>query len=466
MNEITDNKVLIIAGEFPPIKTIGRIRTAKFVQHIKTLGWTPIVLTLGINKENHDTSLDGEIPPDVKIYRVDKPDLEKILVKKIKKLLKKETTNDLAGKKTISQNSITLANSAPTKSKKLLDWPIQLFKNTLKYLVYIPDDFNLWAMKAEQTAEQILKEHKIDLIYTSLPPFSACHIGYKIKKKYHIPWVVDYRDLWHGDVLREWVPIIRQKLELQLEKFYMRQADVIISVSKQKTEFLKKLHPKSKAKWETITNGYDTEIFEPLLSKSRQTDKYINFVYTGRLFKNRRGYAFAEALGQLCKENPNLKDEVKVHILGGVSPEIQNRYNELLNEYDIVDMYNFTGDISYQKAMEAQVNADYLLLIVDTGTTSDGVIPGKLFEYIASRRPIFALTDPGATQEIIENAHVGVVVPAESVEECKLKLNELLKTSPPEKLEANETYLMQFDRKKLSEKLVLIFNNIYKSYFG
>jgi len=262
--------------------------------------------------------------------------------------------------------------------------------------------------------------------------------------------------------LREWIPTARQKLELFYEQRYMGKADAIISVSEQKTAFLKKLHPKSKAIWETITNGYDNEVFEPLLAKLRQTNEYINFVYTGRLFKNRKGYAFAEALGQLCLENTDLKNKVRVHILGGVTDEIQHRYNQILQQYDIEECYIFTGDISYQKAMAAQVNADHLLLIVDTGLTSDGVIPGKLFEYIASRRPIFALTDPGATQEIIEKSGSGIVVPAESIEQCKIELRKVLQEPVKDNYQADLVYLEQFDRKVLTARLARLFDQIKK----
>jgi len=459
---LNSKKVLIVAGEFPPIKTIGRIRTAKFTQHLRNYGWTPIILSIEPTAETYDSSLENEIATGIQVYRVPKPDIEKFLVNKIKKILGKTEKN----KALHTSATITDLKLHPTNhenqgsSNKLFNACLNLFKNLLKYIIYLPDDYNVWAYNANKIADQICKEHNISIVYTSLPPFSACHIGYKIKKKHNIPWVVDYRDLWYGDVLREWIPLVRQKLELILEKFYMRQADVIISVSEQKTEYLKKLHPTTKARWETVTNGYDTEIFEPLLALPRKKDQYINFVYTGRLFKNRRGYAFAEALGQLCLEDFSLKDRVRVHILGGVSPEIKARYDEILTSYDIKLTYIFTGDIGYQQSMEAQVNADYLLLIVDTGITSDGVIPGKLFEYIASRRPIFALTDPGATQEIIEKANVGVVVPAESTEQCKIKLKAILQSNPPETIQVDEIYLQQFDRKKLSEKLADIFNNI------
>ena len=460
MSQADNKKVLIIAGEYPPIKTIGRLRTAKFSQHLLANGWTPIIVTLETDANTHDSSLENEIPQGLEIYRVKKPDLEKIIVNKIKALLNKPPEKSAV---TLSKNAdIKPQNEqiSPKQGFSPRDSAIHLFKQILKYLVYIPDDFNLWAYQAEKVAEEICKKHDIAVIYTTLPPFSSCHVGYKIKQKFNIPWVVDYRDLWYGDVLREWIPTFRQKIELLLEKRYMHKADAIISVSEQKTEFLQKLIPDSKALWETITNGYDNEIFEPLLAQPRKTDEYINFVYTGRLFKNRRGYAFAEALGQLCKETPELKKQVRVHILGGVAPEIQQQYQRILQQYDITENYNFTGDISYHKAMQAQVDTDYLLLIVDTGMTSDGVIPGKLFEYIASRRPIFALTDPGATQEIIEKSGAGIVVPAESVEHCKKALKKLLQQDIADSYQPDEDYLKQFDRKILTARLANLFNHV------
>lgn len=451
--------VLVIAGEFPPIKTIGRIRTAKFVQHLKNEGWNPVVLTITTTDSTHDTSLENEIPQNIPVFRTEKTDLELTLVKFLKSA---QITKNNASiiPEAIEQPQVTNKSQNSSYKNALKEKLICTFKNTLKYLVYIPDDFNFWSLKSQKLAEKICTDYEINIVYTSLPPFSSCFLGYRLKSKFNIPWVVDYRDLWYGDVLREWLPSWRQKLELTIERFLIRKADAIISVSEQKTEFLKKLLPNTGAMWSTITNGYDTDIFGPLLNKTRKTNQYLNFVYTGRLFKNRRGYAFAEAIGQLCQETPELKNKIRVHIIGGVALEIQNRYNELLTQYDINELYNFTGDISYQEAMETQINADYLLLIVDTGATSDGVIPGKLFEYIATRRPIFALTDPGATQEIIEKSHAGIVVPAESVIECKNKLKSLLNGSVPEKLDLDENYLAQFDRVQLTKRLAALFDNL------
>ncbi len=337
---------------------------------------------------------------------------------------------------------------------------INLFKWLVRNWIEIPDSFVLWSRSALKLVAERLEKERFDVVVTTLPPFSGARIGYRLKKDYNIPWVMDYRDLWYGDVLREWIGPVRRRLELRSERRYARTCDAIVGVSAEKTEFLRELHPRSPARFETITNGYDPEIYEPFLGEPRVPDETIDFVFTGRLFKNRRGYAFAEALGRLAEDDPSLRRRVRVHMLGGVSAEILGRYEEIIEQYRLHDVFIFRGDVPYHEAMRAQVQCDYLLLIVDTGTTSAGVIPGKLFEYVAARRPIFALTDPGATQAIIERGKLGSVVPAESVEQCKDALALWLKREVPETLEADWDYLSQFERRRLSERFLRLLQDV------
>jgi hypothetical protein len=88
------------------------------------------------------------------------------------------------------------------------------------------------------------------------------------------------------------------------------------------------------------------------------------------------------------------------------------------------------------------------------------VIPGKLFEYVGAKRPIFALCDPGATAKIIEAGRLGTVVPAEDVQACKVALRAILQAPVPEKLDADQAYLAQFDRRKLAAQLADLFDQL------
>lgn len=450
--------VLMVAGEFPPIKTIGRIRTTKFITHLKAHGWRAIVLTIAPNGTSAiaDPALESEIPPGLEVHRVPYPDLEAAIARLAKRVLRR-------GER--SPGPIEEAARAPATGEQphatsgLMDRLHGGVRHVLRNYVEVPDSYNLWARRAARAAERICARHPVDLVYTTLPPFSAAWVGHSLRVRHGLPWVADYRDLWTGDVLREWLPAWRSRLERGMERGLLRRADAIIAVSEQKTEYLRRLHARPHIRWATITNGYDMEEFAGI-SRRPRGDGRIQFVFTGRLFKNRCGYAFAEALGQLKQDRPDLVAPVQVRFLGAVSPEIRQRFDEIIGRYGLAGQFEFAGDVPHAEAKQAQVDADYLLLIVDTGATSDGVIPGKLFEYVAARRPIFALTDPGATATIIRQGRLGHVVNAEDVAGCRALLGEVLARPVPERLDADENYLGQFERRELTRKLAQLFDEV------
>lgn len=456
-----DKTLLVIAGEFPPLKTIGRIRTVKFVDQLRAHGWRAIVVTLAPSgsEPNYDAKLLAEITDDLEVIRLPLPDIEGQIAGIAKKLLGRPST--LAAAPSAIQSSPQPGTTvARHESGGFLDKAHSAVRWFLKNFVFIPDDYRPWAKAVAEECQRLCAERKVDAIYTTLPPFSSIFAGYELRKATGLPWLVDYRDLWYGDVLREWLPDWRKRLEFRMEKKLLQEADVVITVSEPKTDYMKRLHPHIKARWETLTNGYDVDIYGERARTRPVGQGPIEFVYTGRLFKNRRGYAFAEALGRIHQTDRQLAETVRVHILGGVDPEIRARYDEILKRYGIAHLYDFAGDVAYNDAMNAQINCDYLLLIVDTGETSDGVIPGKLFEYVAARRPIFALCDAGATQQIIERAGLGKAVPAESAEACEAMLREWLARPVPEEVAADNDYLAQFDRRAITQRLAALLDEV------
>lgn len=441
--------LLVIAGEFPPLKTIGRIRTAKFVEHLRTHGWESIVVTLEPSGQepNYDPSLVAEIAEGIEVIRLPLPDYEAKIGQLAKRLLRRGHSAAPPAKSGAASPSVAPKIGA---RRALLDCAHDMVHGFLNQFVFIPDSYAPWARAATKACLRLCAERKIDAIYTTLPPFSSAYVGYDLRRATGLPWIVDYRDLWYGDVLREWLPGWRKRLEFRIEQRLLRVADAIVTVSEPKTDYMRRLHPNLNARWATLTNGYDEDLYKNRARTRQVGQGPIEFVYTGRLFKNRRGYAFAEALGRLHQTHPAQAENIRVRILGGVAPEIRARYDEILARHAITHLYDFAGDVDYHTAMAAQINCDYLLLIVDTGETSDGVIPGKLFEYVAARRPIFALCDPGVTQQIIERAGLGKAVAAESVDDCEAMLQEWITQAVPERVEADEAYLAQFDRRAIT----------------
>ncbi|HSK41403.1 MAG TPA: glycosyltransferase [Arenibaculum sp.] len=453
----TPRHVLMVAAEFPPVKTIGRLRTMKFIEHLRAHGWSATVLTVAMNGTSivADPALEHEIPAGTPVHRTACPDLEALAADCAKRVLGRHRAKGDAGDPPAAGTVPAAAREQP-----VMDRLHATMTSCLRNTVHVPDPYILWVPGAIRAGLRICRERKVDAIHTTLPPFSAALIGNRLKRRTGLPWIVDYRDLWFGDVLRDWVPPVRRRLELWLERRWIAPADAIVAVSAEKTEFLRTLHAGRDRILETITNGYDAEEFADIGAYRRQDPATISFVFTGRLFKNRQGYAFAEALGRLKAERPDLAAAARVFFYGGVSPEIRARYDEILARHDLAGQVRFAGDVPHAEAKAAQVNADYLLLIVDTGETSDGVIPGKLFEYVAAGRPIFALTDPGATATIIRRGRLGRVVDARDVEGCRNALADLLSRPVPERLDADADYLGQFDRRAVTARLAGLLDRV------
>lgn len=458
-----EKTLLVIAGEFPPLKTIGRIRTVKFVDQLRAHGWHTIVVTIAPSgsEPNFDARLSSEIAEGVEVIRLPLPDIEGRIAGLVKRLLGRPVGSSGKGMGAgVQAAPVPRASTSPRGGGGVFEQAHASLRWLLKNLVFIPDDYRPWSRAVVTECQRLCATRKIDAIYTTLPPFSSMFAGYALRKSTGLPWLVDYRDLWFGDVLREWLPAWRKRLEFRMEKKLLQAADVVITVSEPKTAYMRRLHPTIGARWETLTNGYDIDVYGDRVRTRALGCGPIEFVYTGRLFKNRRGYAFAEALGRIHRSHPALAENVRVRILGGIEPEIRARYDEILARHGISHLYDFAGDVAYDDAMNAQINCDYLLLIVDTGETSDGVIPGKLFEYVAARRPIFALCDAGATQQIIERAGLGQAVPAESVEGCEALLREWLARPVPDVLAADDDYLAQFDRRAITARLARLLDEV------
>lgn len=462
MNAPPLRTVLIVAAEFPPLKTIGRIRTVKFVEHLRQHGWHSIVVTLQPSKGEpiYDPTLMSEIPAGTEVIRLPLVTFDERITSLGKRLLRRNVPP--ARKEPC--NGHPAAPSASRSGNAAVPGLGERFQLAIKRWIRlgldIPDNYLPWVFSTLPHLRKLCRDRNVDVILTTLPPFSAAYVGYVLTHEAGIPWIADYRDLWYGDVLREWLPRWRRRLELLIEKRLLKRAAAIVTVSEQKTDYMRRLHPGIRARWETLTNGFDNEIYADRARTRGFATGVVEFVYTGRLFKNRRGYAFAEALGRLKRSRPDLVAPVRVRVLGGVAPEIAARYEAILSEYGLRDHFDFPGDVAYAEAMDAQVNCDYLLLIVDTGETSDGVIPGKLFEYVAARRPIFALCDPGATQQIIERAGLGAVVGAEDVAACEARLEALLARPVPREIQPDKAYLAQFDRRDITARLARLLDQV------
>jgi len=308
------------------------------------------------------------------------------------------------------------------------------WQSFLAYLVYplflIPDRQILWFLAAIVSGYRIIKKEKIKIIFSSFAPASDHLIAMILKKLTGVKWVADFRDEWTNNLEFGFKTVYHRKLAQVLEKKILNNADAIISVSEGLTSNYQRILGKKTHKFTTITNGFDAEDFQNVFF-NRTKRKKMSIVHTGTIYGTRTTDAFLEIVKDL-----NLPLEVEFF-----------GQNKRLPHKDII-----------RKLYEA----DILLLILSPKDRSSAMT-GKIYEYLAARKPIFALAPKhtGASK-LVQKLNVGEVADPENQKEIKEKLLKIYQKWCQNDLKIPEVNLANYERKNLTNNLAEIFNNLTK----
>jgi len=353
-------KVLIISFSFPPSSNIGARRPFGFAKYLPKFGWEPIVLT---------PELPGRSIGKIKVIETDYKDVISFYKSKFGLDPQKGLQEQFGIDSSKNQNH-------PTWKGKF----IELVKGIITY----PDANKGWYNFALKEAYKFLDTEKVDLIISTAPPIVTHLIASKLKNKYKIPWIADFRDLWSQDTLYVEKSKVRQYAEKKLELLTLKSSDAIITVCEPHAEQLKILHSSLREKIFVITNGFDPADFDGL--HENRSDKFL-ITYTGSLYGSGRDPSpLFIAIRKLIDENKidPAKIEIKFYASGNF-PEI------LAEKYELVNVVKVYDRVSYSRSLENQINSTVLLIVEWAPEGKGEIYTGKIFEYLGARRPILAI---------------------------------------------------------------------------
>ncbi|HAH54317.1 MAG TPA: glycosyl transferase family 1, partial [Flavobacterium sp.] len=233
-----------------------------------------------------------------------------------------------------------------------------------------------------------------------------------------------------------------------LECKVLNSADTIIVTSNTtKTEF-QSITNKPIA---VITNGYDTE------NVAKQAlDTKFSLAHIGSFLSERNPQLFWECLVELIDEIPDFKSHLEIKLIGAVSQEVL----ESISQFGLNLYLNNLGYVSHTEAIAHQRKSQVLLLIEINSEDTKSIIPGKLFEYMVSGRPIIAIGPNGSDfAEIITHTNTGVFFDYSQKMKLKSVLLGFYNQFLEGKLQSNAVGLQQYSRKSLTEKLVKLLRN-------
>jgi glycosyltransferase involved in cell wall biosynthesis len=423
-------KLLIITYYFPPAGGPGVQRWLKFVKYLPEFNVQPIVYV----PENPtypivDEALVSEIS-------------DKVIVLKNKILEPYQLASIFSKNKT---KKISSGIFPPKKKQSFLD---KLFL-WVRGNVFIPDARVLWVKPSVSYLEKYIKENNIDTIVTSGPPHSLHLIGLELKQKLGVKWFADFRDPWttigyHKSLL---LSSYAAKKHKELEYKVLNTADTIIVTSKTtKTEF----QAITNKPISVITNGYDVENVEKQI-----LDEKFTLAHIGSFLSERNPQFLWESLVELLKEIPSLKNDLEIKLIGAVSQEVL----DAIAEFKLGDYLNLLGYVSHHEAIAHQKKSQVLLLIEINSEDTKSIIPGKLFEYMVSNRPIIAIGPQGSDfADIIKETNTGVFFDYSEKTKLKSVILDFYNQFLEGKLQANGVGLQQYSRKNLTKQLVQLIN--------
>ena len=370
-----NKKILIITYYWPPAGGPGVQRWLKFTKYLPEFGYEPhVYIPENPSYPILDQSLVKEINPKVKIIK--KPIWEPYqLAEKITK-----------------KNKDFKAGQFETSKKLGLLSRLSVF---IRGNFFIPDARKFWIKPSIAFLTDYIKEHKIDILITTGPPHSMHLIGLGLKQicKENLKWIADFRDPWTKISYYSQLKLTRKsdKKHKELEKKVMQTADVVISTSYTDKENFEKLGAKNVV---CITNGFDSEV--NILNK-----KTLKFTlsYVGMLETLRNPVNLWNVLSELISQNPEFASHFCLKFVGKISNSILDELNHSIIKDKMVNI----GYLSHTESINEMNNSDLLLITNFNNEQSKGIIPGKLFEYLATGKGILSLGPKNADVEKILN---------------------------------------------------------------
>lgn len=429
--ETEQKKLLIITYYWPPAGGPGVQRWLKFVKYLPDFNVQPIVY---IPENPTYPIVDEGLITEVS---------EKAIILKNKIFEPYQLAGFLSKKETkkISSGIIPAAKKQSFVEKMML-W--------VRGNLFIPDARKFWVNPSVTYLKKYIQENNIDTIVTSGPPHSLHLIGLKLKQELGVKWFADFRDPWTTIGYHKALKLssYADKKHKALEHQVLNTADTIIVTSKTtKTEF----QAITNKPIEVITNGYDVE------NVPKQTlDEKFTLAHIGSFLSDRNPKILWESLEELISENELFKAHFQLKLIGKVSQEILDS----ISEFKLDSYLNNLGYVSHSEAVKHQKASQVLLLIEIDSEETKSIIPGKLFEYMVSERPIIAIGPKDSDfAEIITSTNTGVFFTYNEKERLKKTILTNFELYLDKKLKVYPVGLQQYSRKSLTEKLAKLITN-------
>jgi len=425
-------KVLIITYYWPPSGGAAVQRWLSFTNKLSQKGWQVHLLTVDEKHATYqlrDESLNEQIDPNIKVHTTKTSEPFKMFA-------------FLFGKNSIPKPAFS-NESNPSLLKKIFRF--------IRGNFFIPDPRKGWRKFAVAKAIELIDSENIERVITAGPPHSTHFIGKELKEKRNIFWLADFHDLWTDVIYYDHLyhlPFVKKK-DAQLERLILESADLIATVGeKYKQKLLSKSKKLKENDIEILRIGFEETLFE---NEGHKLQDQFVITYTGSIADFYQPEVFIRALKNVREKYTDVP--LKLRFVGILSEGIKR---DIINA-GLENNLEMIGYVQHKQSVEFLKKSTVLLLVNPVTKDEEMVIPGKIYEYLASQKPIINITKrTSETAQLIEQANAGKTFDRQMQKELENYFEQLIeKWTGSRNLDlSNKEDIFKYSRGEISNQLI------------
>lgn len=386
-------RLLMVTFFFPPRPGVASLRLKGLAKYLPEFGWDVVVLTAALPER-----------PDPHFHVEETPypgDVVELWLKKLKWL----------GIRGYRDKAGVFRGEVSPKFPGMRT-AIDSAKRVVRTIIY-PDNQKLWYPHAVARGRYLLAKGGFHAIMSSFGPPTSHLIASTLKLESGLPWIADFRDLWTQNPYYNslyFAAPIRKVFERNLERRVLAVADALVTVSEPLAAKLGLLYPEKEIR--VVTNGFDPD--EVVTDEVSLTPE-MSITYTGNVYKGMQDPTpLLRALSDLILAGLIRASDVRVYFYGSDREWL----SPLVEKFKLQDIVMLLPAVPRSEVLERQRQSHILLVLDWKDTREEGIYTGKLFEYLAAKRPILAFGRAGGViANLIQDTGVGRY--AYSVDELK-----------------------------------------------
>jgi glycosyltransferase involved in cell wall biosynthesis len=436
---VSKKKILIITYYWPPSGGSGVQRWLKFVKYLPQFGWKPFVFTPENPAfDNKDESLLRDVPAEAEVIHFPIWEPYHLFFK----------ISALFGTKKSAKPTALVKAKQTSFFEKVSTW--------IRGNLIIPDPRIFWRKPSVKFLKEYLDKNEIEIIITTGPPHSIHLIGYDLKNSMpRLKWIADFRDPWS-----EWglldslnVSAFVRRIHKRLEFKVLSTADIVTTITPFYVRHFEKL---GNRKVELLTNGFDGDDFKNL--QFNRSEKFV-IRHVGIINEKCDPRPFIDAISGLIRQNPQFAENAAIEFIGEVHPDFKAYVS---GQSELNNVVHYIPTMPHKKLLGLYGSSSMLLIVLHGYKDSEGYMPGKLFEYMATGLPILGVGPAkGDAARLLQETRNGVMIEASQVTQIQNYITDVFTnwkndtgSSPGTK--GNFTY----SRQSITQKLVGILDKL------